>query len=134
MPKLAHQIEAGADAFVMPSRYEPCGLNQMYSMRYGTIPIVHRVGGLRDTVTDTMETTARHGLATGFRFDVCDGDGLRWGLSRAVKTYRQDPRLWHQLRGPACNRTLAGIARPVSTLRSIYSSWGVNNAARYQPS
>ena len=70
----------------------------MYSMRYGTIPIVHRVGGLRDTVTDTMETTARHGLATGFRFDVCDGDGLRWGLSRAVKTYRQDPRLWHQLR------------------------------------
>ena len=96
--QLAHQIEAGADAFVMPSRYEPCGLNQMYSMRYGTIPIVHRVGGLRDTVTDTMETTARHGLATGFRFDVCDGDGLRWGLTRAVKTYRQDPRLWHQLR------------------------------------
>lgn len=96
--KLAHQIEAGSDAFVMPSRYEPCGLNQMYSMRYGTIPVVHRVGGLQDTVTDTIETTARHGIATGFRFDICDGEGLRWGLRRAIQTYRNEPRLWHQLR------------------------------------
>jgi starch synthase len=55
---LAHRIEAGADMFLMPSRFEPCGLNQMYSLRYGTIPIVRRVGGLADTVIDAATTGA----------------------------------------------------------------------------
>ncbi len=74
---VAHLIEAGSDMFLMPSRYEPCGLNQMYSLRYGTLPIVHRTGGLADTVT--------HG--NGFPFDHFDEHGLRWALSRALSTW-----------------------------------------------
>ncbi len=64
--KLAHLVEAGADFFLMPSRYEPCGLNQMYSLRYGTLPIVHRTGGLSDTVENYNQET---GAGTGFMFD-----------------------------------------------------------------
>jgi starch synthase len=74
---VAHLIEAGSDIFLMPSRYEPCGLNQMYSLRYGTLPIVHRTGGLADTVT--------HG--NGFPFDHFDEMGLRWALSRALSVW-----------------------------------------------
>jgi starch synthase len=66
--RLAHRIEAGADCFLMPSRYEPCGLNQLYSLRYGTLPIVHRTGGLNDSVVDLNETTQQELSATGFSF------------------------------------------------------------------
>jgi starch synthase len=64
--RLAHLAEAGADFFLMPSRYEPCGLNQMYSLRYGTLPVVHRTGGLADTVENYDQAT---GAGTGFMFD-----------------------------------------------------------------
>jgi starch synthase len=80
---LAHRIEAGADFFLMPSRYEPCGLNQMYSQRYGTIPIVRRTGGLRDTVTDQ----------TGILFDHADPGGVRYGISRALELFGDPARL-----------------------------------------
>jgi len=69
---LAHRIEAGADMFLMPSRFEPCGLNQMYSLRYGTLPIVHRVGGLADTVVDSTPATLKDSTATGVVFDRAD--------------------------------------------------------------
>ena len=65
--RLAHLVEAGSDFFLMPSRYEPCGLNQMYSLRYGTLPIVHRTGGLADTVENYNQDT---GAGTGFMFDL----------------------------------------------------------------
>jgi starch synthase len=78
---LAHQIEAGADFFLMPSRYEPCGLNQMYSLRYGTLPIVHKTGGLGDTVTQ-IGTSGSSG--TGFLFEHHNDQGLRWALSAAL--------------------------------------------------
>jgi starch synthase len=80
---LAHRIEAGADFFMMPSRYEPCGLNQMYSQRYGTVPIVHRTGGLRDTVSDL----------TGILFDHADAGGVRYALSRAFELFAEPARL-----------------------------------------
>ena len=80
---LAHRIEAAADFFLMPSRYEPCGLNQMYSQRYGTIPIVHRVGGLRDTVSEQ----------TGILFDHADPGGVRYGLSRALDLFADPAQL-----------------------------------------
>ena len=70
---LAHLIEAGSDMFLMPSRYEPCGLNQMYSLRYGTPPIVHRTGGLADTVSPFDRSTGR---GNGFVFEHFDEDGL----------------------------------------------------------
>ncbi len=90
---LAHLIEAGADMFVMPSLYEPCGLNQLYSLRYGTVPIVHRTGGLADTVTQWQP---RSGEGTGFVFDHHDEAGLRWAIEAALGTYR-DPRQWQRL-------------------------------------
>ena len=84
--RLAHLIEAGADMFLMPSRYEPCGLNQMYSLRYGTPPIVHAVGGLNDTVD----------AKNGFKFDEPTADALQASLARAVEMWG-NTRKWRAL-------------------------------------
>ncbi|RMF76729.1 MAG: glycogen synthase [Acidobacteria bacterium] len=84
---LAHRIYAGADFFVMPSLFEPCGLGQMVAMRYGTPPVVRRTGGLADTVVDVDESP-EHG--TGFVFDHPDPGGLRWACGRALAVYRRD--------------------------------------------
>ncbi|MCC6206653.1 MAG: glycogen synthase GlgA [Gammaproteobacteria bacterium] len=93
---LAHQIEAGADIFLMPSRYEPCGLNQIYSLRYGTVPVVHRTGGLANTVVDATDETLRRGSATGFIFDEPTPAALLAALDRALACHRQ-PRAWKRL-------------------------------------
>lgn len=91
--ELAHLIEAGADMFLMPSRYEPCGLNQLYSMRYGTVPVVHRTGGLADTV---IPWNPRTRSGTGFVFEHHDVTGLRWAVSSAMETYA-DRDAWRSL-------------------------------------
>lgn len=91
---LVHTIEAGADMFLMPSRFEPCGLNQMYSMRYGTIPIVRRTGGLADTVEPWDATT---GLGTGFVFDDATPEALRTAIDAAIDLHGSDPAAWQQL-------------------------------------
>ena len=93
---LAHQIEAGSDAFLMPSRFEPCGLNQMYSMRYGTVPIVRRVGGLADTVCDVSSATSAANTATGFVFEEHSASALVEAVKRAVTAFR-DHALWSRL-------------------------------------
>jgi starch synthase len=90
---LSHQIEAGADMFVMPSRFEPCGLNQMYSQRYGTPPIVHATGGLADSVVDCSAATLRAGTASGFVFSDMTAEHLFDAIHRAVETY-QNQRKW----------------------------------------
>jgi starch synthase len=90
---LAHWIEAAADIFLMPSRYEPCGLNQMYSLRYGTIPVVRRTGGLADSVRHYDEAT---GEGTGVVFDDYDAPALAWGIGRALDLYRR-PEHWTRL-------------------------------------
>jgi starch synthase len=90
---LAHLIEAGSDIFLMPSRYEPCGLNQIYSMRYGTIPIVRATGGLEDTVTDINPKT---GKGTGFKFTPYDSKELLATIERALKVYR-DQKSWGKI-------------------------------------
>jgi len=90
---LAHKIEAGADIFLMPSRFEPCGLTQMYSLRYGTVPVVRSTGGLYDTVEPWNPVT---GQGTGFRFDNPDGTGLMWALDEALKAI-QDGATWKRL-------------------------------------
>jgi len=95
--ELAHRIEAGADMFLMPSRYEPCGLNQMYSLRYGTLPIVRRTGGLADTVRMFEPAPAASDVrGNGFVFDHFSGEGLLWALELALRTY-DDQDVWRQL-------------------------------------
>jgi len=93
---LAHRIEAGADMYLMPSRFEPCGLNQMYSLRYGTVPIVRNVGGLADTVTDTSAKTLAKGTANGFIINTDDSLALLKTIKRALRRYR-DKAQWQQL-------------------------------------
>ena len=84
---LAHLIEAGSDMFLMPSRYEPCGLNQLYSLRYGTVPIVRAVGGLDDTITDDpMNPDTR----TGFKFYDYTVDDMLLAVERALSVYRSE--------------------------------------------
>jgi len=93
---LAHLIEAGADMFLMPSRFEPCGLNQMYSLRYGTPPIVFKTGGLADTVVDVDATTLADASATGFVFDTPGVEAFLDAIRRALALYRQ-PVQWRRV-------------------------------------
>lgn len=90
---LAHKIEAGSDMFLMPSHYEPCGLNQIYSLRYGTIPVVRSTGGLADTIDDFDPAT---GTGTGFKFVPYTSDALMACIERALHAYEY-PRTWHTL-------------------------------------
>lgn len=90
---LAHRIEAGADAFLMPSIYEPCGLNQMYSLRYGTVPIVRATGGLADTVVDA---TVPDSFGTGFRFQDPHPGALVDAVDRALRAFAH-PERWRQI-------------------------------------
>lgn len=94
---LAHVIEAGADIFLMPSRFEPCGLNQMYSQRYGTIPIVRRTGGLADTVTDATPANIGDGTATGVVFSEASAGALVEALKRSLLLYN-DREVWSRMR------------------------------------
>jgi starch synthase len=109
---LAHRIEAGCDMVLMPSRFEPCGLTQMYSMRYGAIPIVRATGGLADTVE---HFDLRRKKGTGFRFEHADGTGLVWALDQALAAYAK-PGPWTVLMQNAMSRDF---------------SWGLS-AARYE--
>jgi starch synthase len=105
---IAHQIEAGADIFLMPSRYEPCGLNQIYSLKYGTVPVVRATGGLDDTIEPfDLET----GTGTGFKFEEYTGAALVHSLRRALQLYG-DERIWKriQLNGMAKDFSWTGAA------------------------
>jgi starch synthase len=94
---LAHRIEAGADMFLMPSRYEPCGLNQLYSLKYGTVPVVHATGGLADSITNCSDETLASGKANGFSFDTYNVTALEDALHRAYHTYANNRSAWDQL-------------------------------------
>lgn len=93
---LSHQVEAGADIYLMPSLFEPCGLNQMYSLIYGAVPIVRAVGGLADSVVDANAENLAQGTANGFSFVDYRGEELFRQVQRAVETY-QDRKIWDQL-------------------------------------
>jgi starch synthase len=95
---LSHWIEAGSDFYLMPSRYEPCGLNQMYSMRYGTLPLVRATGGLADTVEDY---DAASGAGTGFVFEQATAEALLSTIERAVRTWFTQPGVIARLRRQA---------------------------------
>jgi starch synthase len=91
---LSHLIEAGADLFMMPSRFEPCGLNQMYSLRYGTLPVVRSTGGLDDTVENYDPAT---GAGNGFKFHDASGEALLGTLRWALHVFHNEPERWRQL-------------------------------------
>jgi starch synthase len=117
---LAHRLEAGADIFLMPSRFEPCGLNQMYSMRYGTPPIVHGTGGLADTVIPANPDNLRAGTATGFVFEVPDAPGLAWAVERGLDLFN-DNTAWRKLQR-AGMRTDFGWASSAAKYVDLYEA------------
>lgn len=91
---LAHKVEAGSDIFLMPSRYEPCGLNQIYSLKYGTVPVVHATGGLDDTIEEWNPET---GTGTGFKFGNYSADDFYAAIQRALSLFRNDKEAWTTL-------------------------------------
>jgi starch synthase len=97
---LAHQIEAASDIFLMPSAYEPCGLNQMYSMLYGAVPVVRKTGGLADTVQNYNEKTEE---GTGFVFETMNAEEFFKAVKRAVKLYKKEPEKWERLQRKIMN-------------------------------
>jgi starch synthase len=116
---LAHQIEASADLFLMPSRFEPCGLNQMYSQRYGTPPIVRGTGGLADTVTDPGEDDARLDRATGFVFRDATPEALARAVDRAIEAWRQ-PAVWQRIQRNGMDRDF-GWDRSAAEYARLYA-------------
>ncbi|NQV04937.1 glycogen synthase [bacterium] len=112
---LAHLIEAGSDVFLMPSEFEPCGLNQMYSLRYGTVPLVHETGGLADTVVEWDRET---GEGTGFLFDDYTAGGFAAALDRAVSAHR-DTRSWRRLQRNGMAQDFSWEAR-AEEYRAVY--------------
>ncbi len=115
---LSHLLQGGADAILIPSRFEPCGLTQLYGLRYGTVPIVARVGGLADTIIDANDAALAAGVATGFQFAPVTADALATAVARAVRIYR-DPPAWRamQMRGMA---TDVSWRRPAMQYAALY--------------
>lgn len=116
---LAHQIEAGSDIFLMPSRFEPCGLNQMYSLRYGTPPVVRATGGLADTVVDCNEETLADGTANGFAFTEPSAQVLLETIRRALSAWH-DKALWRKLQRNGMLLDF-GWAKAAEAYRMIYA-------------
>ncbi len=113
---LAHLIQAGADAILVPSRFEPCGLTQLYALRYGAVPIVARVGGLADTVVDANEAAVGDGVATGIQFAPVTVEALVDALERAVALWRDRPR-WRALQRRGMTRRVGWSARALEYAR-----------------
>ena len=125
----AHLIEAGADIFLMPSRYEPCGLNQMYSLRYGTIPIVHKTGGLADSVRHFDPAS---GQGTGCVFNDFDVGAVRWALATTLAWY-EDPSAWARLMQNAMAEDFSW-GRQVVQYESLFRRLGAASSQRLRAS
>jgi len=120
--KLSHQIEAGADIFLMPSLYEPCGLNQIYSMRYGTLPLVRRTGGLADTVVDASSETIRKNKATGFVFNDFSSKTLSSCMGKALDLHSKIDN-WRMVQQNGMNIDF-GWDRSASKYEQLYQRLG----------
>lgn len=96
-PKMSHRVEAGSDMFLMPSRYEPCGLNQMYSQRYGTLPLVRLTGGLADTVINGSDDNIERGIANGFCFHAATTDDLNKAFEWAIHCFYDRKDDWKKM-------------------------------------
>jgi len=130
---IAHKIEAGADMFLMPSRYEPCGLNQIYSLKYGTVPIVRATGGLDDTVEPF---DLEHGTGTGFKFSEYSGNAMMYAIRQALH-HCTDERIWRriQLNGMAKDFSWKGpAAQYAKVYEAALTARGAGQASRNQMS
>jgi starch synthase len=117
----AHRLIAGSDVIMVPSRFEPCGLTQLYGLSYGTLPLVRRVGGLADTVDDASDENLRSGRATGFVFGPADAAALEAALSDAISLFRR-PAQWQAVMRTAMTRDHSWAeagARYLSLYRSL---------------
>ncbi|MBZ0068603.1 MAG: glycogen synthase GlgA [Thiobacillus sp.] len=128
---LAHLIEAGADMFMMPSRFEPCGLNQMYSLHYGTPPIVYKTGGLADTVVDASKATLKDATANGFVFDTPDVAAFLDAIWRALDVYRK-PAQWRGLQQTGMRQSF-GWSESADHYLSLYSSSSSRSGHALEP-
>jgi starch synthase len=117
---LAHLIQGGSDALLVPSRFEPCGLTQLCAMRYGSVPVVSRVGGLADTVIDANEMALAAGVATGFQFGPAAASPLANAIDRA-KTLWRDRQAWRRLQGNGM-RSDVSWRRPAKQYADLYRS------------
>ncbi len=115
---LAHRVFGGADSLLVPSRTEPCGLTQLYALRYGTLPLVRRVGGLADTVVDASPTALADGTATGFVFGPATVEAFREAAERAIAVYR-DPGSWRPMQQRAMTRDF-GWEQSAAIYRDMY--------------
>ena len=122
---LSHRIEAGSDLFLMPSRFEPCGLNQMYSQRYGTLPIVRATGGLDDTVEQCNEGT---GEGTGFKLWDLSTDSLVDTVSWAVRVYRDNPTLFRAMQQRAMKKHF-GWEKAAGRYAEVYD-WAIQRIGK----
>jgi starch synthase len=136
---LSHRLQAGADILLAPARYEPCGLIQLYALRYGTVPVVRRTGGLADTVTDAGPVAMLDDTATGFVFDEPSKEALLAALSRAMIIFKE-PLAWRRLQLAGMRRDfgwkasamkyldlyegLSGLSRPAQTVYDRQKGWG----------
>jgi starch synthase len=102
---LAHLIQAGCDALLVPSRFEPCGLTQLCALRYGAVPVVARVGGLADTIVDASGPALASGAATGVQFAPVTRDGFEGAILRAIELWRDKP-LWRRLQASGMAATV----------------------------
>jgi starch synthase len=122
--KLAHKIEAGADIFLMPSRYEPCGLNQIYSLKYGTVPVVRATGGLDDTI-EAFDPETGHG--TGFKFQAYDSPSLLGSIHEALSVFRNEPVAWHRLQLSGMAKDFSWKASAVQYVKVYEAAWKTGN-------
>jgi len=127
---LAHKLQAGADILLAPARFEPCGLTQLYALRYGSLPVVRRTGGLADTVVDVTAGSIADRSATGFTFDQSTAEDLKAALTRALSLYRE-PLIWRrlQLQAMAQDFSWTSSARQYAALYSAASGLAVDLGA-----
>jgi starch synthase len=121
---LAHKIEAGTDIFLMPSRYEPCGLNQMYSLKYGAVPVVRATGGLDDTIEPFDPATGR---GTGFKFKAYDGAAMLGAIQQALAVFRNEPAVWRRIQANGMSKDFSWQASAVQYAKLYKVAWKSRN-------
>ncbi len=121
---LAHKVEAGADIFLMPSRYEPCGLNQIYSLKYGTVPVVRATGGLDDTIEAFDPATGR---GTGFKFQAYGGPALLSAIRQALSVFRNEPAVWRRIQLNGMDKDFSWQVSAVEYAKLYEMAWKARN-------